>query len=109
MMKRIVFVFVLLALVAGSSSFGATTAKDKAANRTTTKVCVCHVENKNETTGHVIEIDRKSLQAHVNHGDVQCTDCTNVGQACDTANGASCSEQAQTQTQTQTQPEDQNL
>jgi hypothetical protein len=54
-------------------------------------LCVCHVEKKTGK-GHVIEVDKDSLEGHLKHGDIQCTvDCeTVVGKSCNVSSKGEC-------------------
>jgi hypothetical protein len=59
-------------------------------------LCVCHVENIETGKGHVIEVDKDSLEGHLKHGDIQCTvDCENVvGTSCHASTGGECKEKS---------------
>ena len=87
--KRIFVFFVIPVLLIAIWMFSSVNA---AANR----ICVCHVENKETGSGHVIEVDANSLEGHLKHGDVQCTvDCEQVvGTSCDAVTGGECKERS---------------
>lgn len=59
-------------------------------------LCVCHVENKETGKGHVIEVDKDSLEGHLKHGDVQCAvNCEEViGTSCHASTGGECKEKS---------------
>jgi hypothetical protein len=59
-------------------------------------LCVCHVENKETGSGHVIEVDDDSLKGHLKHGDIQCTvDCEKVvGKSCNASTEGECKEKS---------------
>ena len=59
-------------------------------------LCVCHIENKETGKGHVIKVDKNSLEGHLKHGDVQCTvDCEKVvGANCHASSGGECEERS---------------
>jgi hypothetical protein len=53
------------------------------------RICVCHVEDKKNNTGHVIEVDESSLGGHLKHGD-ECEDCSNLSLPCTVSSPGSC-------------------
>jgi hypothetical protein len=60
-------------------------------------LCVCHVENEETGKGHVLEVDKDSLEGHLKHGDIQCTaDCEKVvGKSCNLSSEGQCTEDAE--------------
>ena len=54
--------------------------------------CVCHVENKDTGAGHVLKVDKDSLEGHLRHGDVQCAvDCDEINnKKCNISTGGKC-------------------